>query len=126
MQPPPSIAFLVDAVGEDAVLCLLEAEGGKTVWVPLKPEGSQLANAYGEDLVRALCHELRGGAWLVPMCKSWRVTRYRQMGMTINDIATRCGLSKRQVLHIIQAARKRGIAVPRPPKPVDPRQPSLF
>ncbi len=126
MNAPEPIAFLVDAAGEDVVLCFLEAEGGKQIWVPARVAGTQLADVYGDELAAAICRRHGRSTWTVPMCKSWRVTLYRQRGMTVADIAMRCGLSVRQVHQIIANARASGIVVRRPAKPVDPRQATLL
>lgn len=126
MQPPEAISCLVDVAGEDAVLCLLEAEGGKQMSVPRKSVGSRIAALYGEDLARVICDLFGPGVWVVPMCKRWRIVRYREMGLTIMEIATRVGLSERAVYRAIHSARADGARVRRPPRPVDPRQPSLF
>ncbi|GBQ19869.1 hypothetical protein AA12717_0378 [Gluconacetobacter sacchari DSM 12717] len=126
MNAPEPIAFLVDAAGEDVVLCFLEAEGGKQIWVPARGAGTQLADVYGDELAAAICRRHGRSPWTVPMCKAWRVTLYRQRGMTVADIAMRCGLSVRQVHQIIANARASGIVVRRPAKPADPRQAILL
>ena len=40
MQPPASISWLVNAVGEDAALLFIESAGGQRIMVPRKAPGT--------------------------------------------------------------------------------------
>lgn len=102
MQPPASIAWLVDAVGEEEALAFIENAGGQRIWVPTKVGRSQLIELYGKAVVDALIAQHRGGvAYQVPLVKSWRAHILAKMGLSDNEICTRLGISWRQVSNLL-------------------------
>lgn len=125
---PESVACLVDAAGVDAVLSFLEAFGGTRLYVPKRADNSRLSQMYGDDLARAICLNFGPGYWDVPMHKAWRVLCYRNAGLPVTEMATRTGLSVRQVYATLARMRENGVRVfaPRAGRRVDERQISLF
>ena len=123
---PESIACLVEAAGVDTVLAFLEAFGGKPFYVPKSAEGSLVSRMFGDEFAVALARNFGRGAWNVPMCKAWRVTCYRNQGLSVSEIATRMGLSARQVYTTLQRAREAGVYVAAPRRYTDDRQISLL
>lgn len=104
MQPPASIAWLVDAVGEEEALAFIESAGGQRIWVPTKIGRSQLIELYGSAVVDALITQHRGGvAYQVPLVKAWRAHMLAKLGLSDNEICTRLGISWRQVSNLLSA-----------------------
>ncbi|OUJ17074.1 hypothetical protein [Acetobacter sp. DsW_063] len=122
ISAPHTISWLVDAVGDDVALQFLESCAGQRLTVPMKADGSRLASLYGEDVARAICARHGGLHWFVPTCKSWRVAHYARMGMTVNEMAQRAGITFQGV----HALLKSGGGRPPRERSVDPRQPDLF
>ncbi|GAA3682228.1 MULTISPECIES: hypothetical protein [Acetobacter] len=125
---PESVECLVDAAGVDTVLAFLEAFGGTRMYVPKRADTSQLTQMYGDELAGAICSYFGPGYWDVPMHKAWRVLCYRNAGMTVGEMATRTGLSERQIYATLKRARETGtrVCAPRARCRVDERQISLF
>lgn len=125
---PENIECLVDAAGTDAVLAFLEACGGKSLYVPQKPENSHIAQMFGDDLAVAVCQNFGPGTWIVPMHKAWRIVCYRNAGIAVSEMATRTGLSVRQIYATLKHVREKGlhVAQPRSARYVDERQIPLF
>lgn len=102
IQPPAQIGWLVADVGEDAALCFIESAGGSRIWVPRKWAGSDLCNTYGEDIARSLSNHYGGEQIEVPICRHWRIQMYRQMNLTIDQIAVRAGATRRWVKKVLE------------------------
>lgn len=112
IRPPAHIAWLVEAVGQDAALAFVEANAGRRISVPLSARGSKLASLYGEGVASALCAQYGDDRYDVPACKPWRIRVYADMGMTVGDIALRAGVSRPSVYKYLSqdealAARRR-------------------
>ena len=125
---PENIECLVEAAGTEAVLAFLEACGGKSLYVPQKPENSHIAQMFGDDLAVAICQSFGTGTWNVQMHEEWRIVCYRNTGIAVSDMATRTGLSVRQINATLKRVREKGlhVAQTRGAHHVDERQISLF
>ncbi|GBR50048.1 hypothetical protein CSR02_00025 [Acetobacter pomorum] len=100
MKPPPSIAWLVEALGEETTLQFIETCGGQRIMIPRGYKGSLLENLYGEDLAKIIVEKHAGQPWQVPLAKTWRVYMLARRGLSHNEIAARLGISWRQVTNL--------------------------
>jgi Sigma-70, region 4 len=105
IRPPVEIAWLVDAVGEDAALHAIEQAGGTAVYCARTPnQGSELARLVGLPGARALA-EIRGGEEIrIPLARDWRMRLYRARGLSYREIARRLGCWESTVHRHLQAA----------------------
>ncbi|WP_308719211.1 hypothetical protein [Komagataeibacter xylinus] len=101
IHPPAQIDWLVAAIGEDAALQFIETAGGSRLSVPCKTAGSRLEQTFGPEVATALQEQHGGTYYDVPVCRHWRVRRYRQMGLSLDDSARRAGVSRRRVVQIM-------------------------
>ncbi|MCH4024020.1 MAG: hypothetical protein LKH33_10440 [Acetobacter sp.] len=122
--PPDSISWLIDAVGEDEALRFIETVGGQRLIVPMNSSGSNLEKCWGPVIAEGLCDRFGGTAWFVPVARPWRVGLYSRMGMTINEITVRAGVSYSAVVKLRSAGRT--ASGRRAARPVDERQTALF
>jgi hypothetical protein len=100
-QPPPppeGLSLLIEVLGLDDTLRLIEARGGTKMWVPLGVNNSSaklradLEAEFGEAMARALIRGFGGDRISVPLCKEWRTALYASRGMTHAEIARKVGL----------------------------------
>ncbi|KDE20674.1 hypothetical protein AZ09_04305 [Acetobacter aceti 1023] len=103
MQPPASISWLVNAVGEDAALLFIESAGGQRIMVPRNAPGSLLSDLYGAELAAELVNHHGGSSYQVPLVKTWRAHVLARRGLSNNEIASRLGISWRQVSNLLQS-----------------------
>nr|WP_298796070.1 hypothetical protein [uncultured Acetobacter sp.] len=104
MQPPSSIAWLVDAVGENAALEFIDGNAGKRLKIPRSAENCQLAEIYGLPLAQALVDTYYGSDYQVPLVRAWRAHLLAGRGCSSNEIATRLGTSWRNVGKLLEKA----------------------
>lgn len=105
MQPPSSIAWLVDAVGEDAALEFIDGNAGRRLKIPRNVDGSQLVDLYGMALAQALVdHNFGNDDYQVPLLRGWRAHMLAKRGCCNNEIATRIGTSWRNVQKLLKQA----------------------
>nr|WP_294915381.1 helix-turn-helix domain-containing protein [uncultured Neokomagataea sp.] len=123
--PPPTIAWLVDAVGEHVALSFVESAGGRRLWVPRRWHGSRLEAVHGEAIAEALSERVGGEHFEVPVCREWRALILYSQGLSLNDIAARAGCSRSTIIRII-GGRTRGITATREQSQQDARQLALF
>ncbi len=93
-------AQLIDLIGLDATVQLIEHFGGTQLYIP---HGSRvgelrLAQLLGAQAEIALAKEFGGTTLKVPLCKAWRARLYRARGMTHREIARRLGCTERGVV----------------------------
>ncbi len=100
-QPPPppeSLSLLIEVLGLDDTLRLIEARGGTKLWVALGVNNSSeklradLEAEFGEAMAKALIRGFGGGYISVPLCKDWRTALYASRGLTHAEIARKVGL----------------------------------
>lgn len=123
-QLPHSAAEIVDVVGVEAALRLVEAWGGVRLYVPQQmPEDHLLVSTLGRSEADTLAERYGGETIQIPRClhalravRNSRIRAERHGGASPALLALRYGLTERQVYAIIAAADE----------PVDDRQQSLL
>lgn len=103
MKPPPSIAWLVREIGEDATLRFIESAGGQRLRVPRDVSRARAMREYGDDVLEALVRRRGGINYQVPLVKSWRAHMLAKRGLSNNEIALRMGISWRQVPNLLRS-----------------------
>jgi hypothetical protein len=101
-RPPGELRTLAAAIGEDAVLRLLEKRGGTSLYIPgtrLTPDAG-IGNELGLDAGQ--CERLRmlhgNNRLKVPLCRPWRAQLYRwRMKLSYSQIALRLGVTESAV-----------------------------
>jgi hypothetical protein len=87
-----TLTKLLDLIGEDATLALVEARAGHMIYVPRDAkDATELAKIIGLDAARKLGQEFPGVPLQVPVAREWRVTIYSARGHTVPDIAFKVG-----------------------------------
>ncbi len=115
-------AELLDLLGPDDFLRLVEAYGGTRLYVPRTEAGSALPDEIGLDAVRKL-QGPRAGEWIrVPLAREWRARHYRANGLSNAKIAVRLGLTETGVNKLFA----RMDDTPAKGSAPDPRQMTLF
>ena len=122
MRAPEHVAFLVEAVGEDAALAFIEAAGGQRLYVPAQGAGSRLAAVYGEGIATALSARFPGEKYEVPIARKWRIALLAARGLTVNEICQRVGLGKSAVYDVLSRPYDDGGGKPARTRWVDERQ----
>lgn len=95
--PPESISLLVEVLGQDDTLRLIEAKGGTKLWVPsgvnIGPDRlrDELEAEFGAPMVKALIQVYGKGYINVPLCRDWRIALYHQRGLAQPAIALKVG-----------------------------------
>lgn len=99
------ITALIELIGEDATIKLIEAYGGTRPTVPKTfPAQHPMKELLGDFDFKNL-HQYFGGCTLrLPLAKRWRLEIYRQRGMKTKEIARRTGYTERAVARIINEA----------------------
>lgn len=102
--PPPTedVAPLVELIGEEAALRLLEARGGVRVYVADPAEGRSLADIVGLDAAAAMRRKYGSTRIKLPVGRQWRVLCYKAMGLSRPKIALRAGCSETTVDDIVK------------------------
>ena len=95
--PPPQIDWLIEAIGLDDTLRLIEARGGTMFWVPQgvgncsEKLKNDLEALFGKAMLKALIERFGGGSIKVPLCGEWRTALYASRGLTQAAIALKLG-----------------------------------
>ena len=113
--PPPTdgIARLVELIGPEAALRLVEARGGTRIYVGGR-DGGALAEIVGVDAATAL-HARYGREDLkVPIARPWRVLCYLAMGLSQEAAALKAGCSRNTVQRAVAEFGHPGGRQPRP------------
>lgn len=107
IRPPVELAWLVEVIGEEATLLLIENFGGTRVNVPVQPDRpSILAEAVGLETQAKLVARFGGDRLKIPLCRWWRARIYRwQRGMTIQQIARRLGMVESGVSLLLRSGQ---------------------
>ncbi len=105
-RAPAELAYLVDAIGEDATLLLIELRGGTRVYIPRTPDdASPLSKDIGIIAARRLSRAWDLDHLKVPLAKRWRAHVYRHRGMSYPEIAQALGVSETTVWRLLQPSR---------------------
>ena len=93
-----TLGTLIALIGKDEAFALVEAFGGRRVFIPAyHTEGTKLREAVGASSA-ALMAARFGGLYLkVPLARQWRATVYRERGTSWSGIATAIGCSESSV-----------------------------
>lgn len=78
---------LLNLLGEDGYLSLIEAYGGLRLYVPANYAQTKLEDRLDKKYVKKLSEFYRGDTICVPLDRHYRISRYRLRGMTIRTIA---------------------------------------
>lgn len=116
---------LIELLGDDGFLALIEACPGWRLYIPDDLERSNLPELVGMDNAHRLCKRYRCTYIRVPVAKDVRALRYRHDGSTNRQIAVRLGMTETGVEKLFKRLRKaKPGKVPRSRK--DPRQLDMF
>lgn len=112
---------LMEMLGPEGFLKLVEAHGGIRTYIPEEPHGSQLAGEIGVDNAARLSKSFARSYIPVPLARAFRARHYRGLGETNSRIARRLGITESGVNKLFR----------RDPKVVtgkkkDPRQIEMF
>jgi Mor family transcriptional regulator len=108
--PPvtPELKPLAAMLGSrEAVLALIEARGGRKLYLPQGPERSALTEILGAAVVERLARQWGGDRLRVPLGRAWRIQVYRARGMSIGDIAARLCMTE---IGVYRSLRQVGLA----------------
>ena len=98
LRPPAEVQWLVDLVGAERTLEIIERHGGRRICIPQTYDPkSAFAQEFGEAAAKKLVAELGGtdGRWKrVPLLKWWRARVYRARDMTYPQIAAALGCTE--------------------------------
>ncbi len=99
---PPSIVPVGELIGERPLLRLIEAYGGRRLYVPVRvaqfePLATLLGLKPAQRLARAYAREYI----TVPLCKAWRMEMLRAQGLTYAAIALRLGMHEQSVFRAL-------------------------
>jgi len=107
IPPPPALEMLIDVLGVDDTLRLVEAFGGTKFWVPKGVDNSSrqlrmdLEAQFGKAMTRELIRGYGGGKLSVPLVKNWRIQLYAASGMKPVHIARRLLCNIGVVRHVL-------------------------
>jgi hypothetical protein len=93
VRPPRHLTWLIEVIGVDHTLRLIEARGGSRMWVPKGIDNSSaklrsdLEDEFGKPMVRALIRGFGGGPIKVPLAVPWRIQLYHAAGIPTDRIA---------------------------------------
>lgn len=83
---------LVNLIGETATLALVNARGGRQVYVPEKPTAeTTVAKIVGLDAATILGKEFGREAITVPIAREWRILVLSDQGKSVPQIAAQVG-----------------------------------
>lgn len=105
LLPPPTddVARLVELIGEEATLRLLEARGGTRVYVSaVEGDAESLVGIIGLDAAQKMRAKYGATRVKLPVGRQWRVLCYKAQGMPRPKIALRVGCSETTVDDIIK------------------------
>lgn len=102
--PPATddVARLVDLIGEEAALRLIEARGGTRVYCADPDEDRSLTGIVGLDAAAKMRAKYGANRVKVPVGRQWRVLCYKAMGLPHAKIARRAGCSETTVGDILR------------------------
>ena len=105
---------LLEVIGADALLKLIEARGGTRVYIPDDPENSGMPGLIGAEAAQALTKHYGRGSITVPLAKAWRAAHYRRVeALSHAAIAMKLGMSE----DAVQKLLRRSLAPPSTERP---------
>ncbi len=106
--PPPEMKAFVELLGSrDAALKLIEARGGRLLYIPHRAERSDLVEIIGADALARLATRAGGDRLKVPLGREWRVQILRARGQSHGEIASTLGMTESGVY---RSLRRSGLA----------------
>lgn len=118
---------LLEMLGEDAFLALVEARGGIRLFVPEDPTDSQLIDIIGGQAAHRLARKYGRCYIKVPLARTMRALRMVRQGKTNTEVALHLRITESGVEKLLMRARKGEIVKrPKPPRKVDAGQMDLF
>lgn len=116
--PKGILEDLIDALGEETTLVLIEKLGGTRVLIPsgargLDPDGL-LLQAIGYNGVAALMEWGEGTRLPVPLAREWRLGIYLRMNLARREMARRLGVTEKTVYALLarRSAHARQLSLP--------------
>ena len=98
---------LIETLGQDGALKLIEAFGGTRVVVPAgRPEVHKLLDVLGPRHFGLFWSKYRGEVFSVPIARAWRISIYAGQNMSRSEIARRAGCSENTVYAHLRGARR--------------------
>ena len=98
---------LLELLGEDATLALIEAYGGTRVGVPqTAPKEHPLRTLLGEADFARLMKGFGGAEISVPLARRWRVKIYAGKKLRRKEIALRAGYTESAVSRILNGEKR--------------------
>lgn len=96
--PTSEAVRLVQLIGPEATLAVIERWGGTRMYVPKNPAANaELVNAAGRAGAASLAEALGGEYLKVPRAVRWRILVYHRMGLSYAKIARRVGCTEKHV-----------------------------
>ena len=103
-RPPAELSGLVDVVGADGALALIETYGGTRFYVPKQKPNADMVRLLGEVAATMLVQQIGGNTIKVPLAKRWRCLVYRSRGRTYRSIALGLNITEDVVHRWLKAA----------------------
>lgn len=102
--PPPTdeVAGLVELIGAEAALKLVEARGGTRIYVADPESGVAITDIIGVDAATALRARYGSNRYKVPIARPWRVLCYLAQGLSQERAALKAGCSTNTVVRAIR------------------------
>lgn len=104
--PTDDVARLVEIIGPEAAMRLIEARGGTRVYLSDAGEGRTVSDIVGVDAAAKLNAIYGRDKFKVPLARDWRVLCYRQQGLSYRQMALRVGCSENGVGNILRRYQK--------------------
>lgn len=117
------LASLLELLGTDATIALIEAHGGTRLSVPRNAGAAcDVRERIGDESFLRLVQYFGGAVLTIPLARGWRAAIYRQRGMTYREIARACGVVESAVYKMLSdprgaAQRSRGRMIGSKPVP---------
>jgi hypothetical protein len=106
--PPPTddVSRLVELVGPDAALALVEARGGTRIYVGEAIEGRTVTDIIGVAAAARLAEAFGRETIKVPLAREWRILIYKARGLSYRAIALKAGCSENTVWETLSRHRQ--------------------
>ena len=107
---PRSMLPVIEAIGFDATVCLVQNFGGRVVYISTSPRPTDpLPAVIGLDRAQALARAISPGQFEVPRCVSWlaalkreEVANGRASGLTMAELSQRYGYTQRHLRNLLR------------------------
>ena len=104
---------LIEFLGPDAFLSLIEEFGGLRLYVDREQgENSTIANVIGLCAAQKMAQFYGSSVLRVPLAREFRAIRYRSNGMSYAAIAKKIGVTETSIDKMFERLRKKGDAPP--------------